>query len=271
VGALADLLGLLGFGGGLFGMGTYFTRGGLATWLKLVVVLPFALLVALGVLNVASRARTLLLGYLVIPVALAGLISLKMNVFYERYFSFVVPPYAILAAAGLTKLATCGRDGWRRAALIVVTTAVLVAGNVPALAAVYRGPWRYDWRAAAQYVEARGRPDDLIVYIPAYANLPFDYYFDGPQGRLRLTPYEILREANGVGRAGTMREAQVRALAERHPRMWIVATIPLGYEARMRFARLVAPYFTEVEGRDFGRVYVFLWRSRVYAARGGHR
>ena len=53
--------------------------------------------------------------------------------------------------------------------------------------------------------------------------------------------------------------------------MWIVATIPIGYEARKEINKLLVPVFREVEGRSFGLVFTFLWESRVYGGASGRR
>jgi len=46
-------------------------------------------------------------------------------------------------------------------------------------------------------------------------------------------------------------------------RAWIIATVPIGYEARVQVAKVLAPYFREVDGKAFGLVYAFLWDSRL--------
>jgi mannosyltransferase len=264
--ALADLVGLLSFGGELLGMGSYHQRSPLPLLWKFAVVLPFLLLVVLGAVSVPARARAFLVCSLALPVTVAGLVSVKMNIFYDRYFSFVVPPYAILLAAGMWGLGR-GVPELRRTALAAGAGLLAVVYSLPALGTIYYGPSPYNWRGAAAYVAERARPDDLIMYIPAFAYLPFDYYFSGPQVRAQLNPRELLPKGTALHAAWLARQQELGALAAQHPRMWIVATIPLGVEARLRFQELVRPYFVEREGRDFHRVYVFLWESKVYRPR----
>ncbi|MDR7556482.1 MAG: glycosyltransferase family 39 protein [Armatimonadota bacterium] len=266
--ALADLVGLLSFGGELLGMGSYHQRSLLPLLGKLAVVLPFLLLLVLGIFSVPPRARAFLVSYLALPVAVAGLVSIKMNVFYDRYFSFVIPPYAILLAGGIWGIGR-GAPELRRTALAAGAGLVVVVYSLPALGTIYYGPSPYDWRGAAAYVAERARPDDLIMYIPAFAYLPFDYYFSGPQVRAQLNPRELLPKGTTPRAEWLAKQQELHALAAQHPRMWIVATIPLGVEARLRFQELVRPYFVEREGRDFRWVYVFLWESKVYRPRAG--
>jgi uncharacterized membrane protein len=270
VGAVTDLLGLLGYGGGSFAMGTYFHRGLLPLAQRLPLLLPFVLLPAVGVAALDGwRKRVLLLGYWLVPIAAVSIVSLRWNIFYERYFSFVLPPFAIVMAAGV--LAAGG--AWPRISRIATAAILLILTTytAPALADLYRAPAPYNWRAAAQHVAGRVRPRDLLLFIPAYGRIPFDYYYRGPQARVTLNPKRVLGAKVALGDSAT---AEVRAdqgtvliatLAQRHPRLWIIATLPIGYEARKEVGRVLAPYFREVEGLDFGGVFTFLWESRRYA------
>jgi len=268
LGALTDALGMFSFGGGLFGMGTYFRRGFLPLEQRAAVLLPFLLIVAVGVSALPGRGRRALLvsGWL-LPVLLPAAVSLRWNIFYERYFSFVLPAFCILLAAGVFALADLA--GQRRG--IVAAALLLLIGSftTPALADVYRNTHQlYDWRGAARHVSTNGRADDFLLYVPAFTRIPFEYYFQGPQERLGLNPREILTPSQ-LAALGKLRlrtglePAFVASIARRHPRMWIVSTIPLGYDARMRINTALTPSFREVEGRTFGQVYAFLWESRL--------
>jgi len=265
--AETDLLGLLSFGGGSFGMGDYFRRGFLQLDQRLPLLLPFILLPAMGIGALGGwRKRIFLLSYLIVPIALVSLISVRWNIFYERYFSFVLPPFAIMTAAGI--LGT-GRN-WPRTPWIATAALLLVvsAYTGPALADVYRGPWLHNWRGAAQHVAARACPSDLLLFVPSFARYPFDYYFRGPQSRVNLRgkrgPEGKLDLGNPAAAevAGDEGTALIAVMAERHPHLWIIVTIPLGYENRKEVSRVLAPYFREVEGREFGWVFTSLWESR---------
>lgn len=80
--ALTDLLGLLSFGGGLFGMGTYFRRGTLALGYQGPLLLPFILLVVGGAAYLTGwRRRVFVLGYWLVPVLALSAVSLRWNMF----------------------------------------------------------------------------------------------------------------------------------------------------------------------------------------------
>jgi 4-amino-4-deoxy-L-arabinose transferase-like glycosyltransferase len=263
--ALTDLMGMFSFGGGLFGMGTYFRRGPLLLEYRAAILLPFVLLALCGVAGLGGwRRRAFVLGYWLLPVLTIAVISLKWNMFYERYFSFVLPPFATLLAAGVCYLAEAVRRPGKVVALVSVLM-FLASFNLPALADVYRARTAYEWRGTAQYVTARARADDFILFVPAFARIPFEYYFEGRQARMSLNPKERpLAERRQVQFETSFDRNKMAALARGHPRMWIIATIPIGYQARKEIGKILEPYFREVDGRDFGLVYAFLWESRLF-------
>ncbi len=264
LGALTDLLGMLSFGGGLFGMGTYFRRGSLGLEYRVPLLLPFMLLAAAGVAGLSDRRRrAFVLSYLLIPVALVSLISLRWNIFYERYFTFVLPPYAILLASGVTYTAGDLRSR-QRAAISAGLVAIVAAYQWAGLTVFTRTPSSYDWRALARHVASRAGPQDYILYIPAFARIPFEYYFKGTQARGSLNPREVIVARDDVRFQAEVDTVRMADVAREHPRMWIVATVPIGYEARKQIGRALAPYFQEVEGRSFGLVYAFLWESKIW-------
>ncbi len=208
------------------------------------------------------RKRLFLLAYWAVPVATVALISLGWNIYYERYFSFVLPPFAILLAGGVFYVTESLRPPAGRVA-VVSLLALLASFNVPALVDVYRQPPTYDWRGAAARVTKAARPDDFLLFIPAFARIPFLYYFQGPQRRAALNPNVSPKNPDKIDLVASDIE-KMKAIARRHPRMWIAATIPIGYNTRKEIAKVLAPAFREIDGRQYGQVYIFLWESRLY-------
>ncbi|MDR7459038.1 MAG: glycosyltransferase family 39 protein [Armatimonadota bacterium] len=256
---LADLLGLLAFGGRLYGLGTYYTVGTTGFVLTAPLLLPFALLAAYGIATCPSRSSAwfLALGTLV-PLGLAGLVSLRWNVFYSRYFSFVLPAVALALAGGMWTLAAGFADKRRALAALLVLP---VSSVVPVLSEYYRVPGYGDWRAAARYLDAHLRPGDIVLFVPASGAEVVTYYLPRRIPSMALDPGEVLAPA-ATGPGGPLAPRRVQALAAGHPRLWIVATLPLGYPTRRRLGETLAPHFVEAWGRDFHRVYLFLWLSR---------
>ena len=269
--ALVDLFGMFSFGGGLFGMGTYFGRGTLPFVYQGPVLLPFLLLMVGGVAYLGGwRRRAFVLGYWLVPVLAVSAISLRWNMFYERYFSFVLPPFALLVAGGVLYLVEAVP---RRARIPVCAgvVALLASFLAPALVDTYRAKAAYDWRGLAVYVSVKSRPDDFILYVPAFARIPFEYYYKGDQQRDGFNPTFKIEDQTATYSTKNGREMFAR-IARSHPRMWIIATIPLGYQVRLEIAEQLKPYFREVDGTSLGLAYAFLWESRVYhAPRGAPR
>jgi 4-amino-4-deoxy-L-arabinose transferase-like glycosyltransferase len=266
IGVLTDVMGMWSFGGGLFGMGTYFRRSVLPLEARFTILLPFVFIIIAGVAGLPGwRRRAYLLGYWLLPVLTIAAVSLRWNLFYERYFSFVLPPFAILLAAGVFRAADTLRGSGRVVATVSLL-AVLAAFTLPALAPAHRVGPAYNWRGAAGYITARAQPSDFLLFVPAFARIPFEYYFQGHQARSSLNPPQVPTGAGTALKADVDTQA-LTAVSRQHPRMWIIATIPVRYEARMQIARALAPYFREIEGKDFGLVYTFLWESRLYRTR----
>src|SRR3990170_899494 len=86
--ALTELGGLLGFGGGLFGLGTYYRRGTLSIGYETAILIPFLLLALCGLVGLGKgRARAFVVSYWLLPIVTVTLIALKWDIFQERYFS----------------------------------------------------------------------------------------------------------------------------------------------------------------------------------------
>jgi len=159
------------------------------------------------------------------------------------------------------------RDSCRASATSEISgkrPAAIASFNVPALVNLYRTGTPYDWRALAHFVRDNARTDDFILFVPAFARIPFEYYFEGPQKRMSVNPREVISANRQVRFKTQINVGKFAAVARGHPRMWIIATIPIGEEARKEIAKILAPYFREVEGKSFGLVYAFRWESRVY-------
>jgi 4-amino-4-deoxy-L-arabinose transferase-like glycosyltransferase len=263
--ALVDLMGLLSFGGGLFGAGTYYRRGTLPPLLQIGLLLPFLVLALVGLTRMGSRQRTFLASCVLVPIALTALIAIRNDVFQERYFSFVHPPFAIMLGAGIVSL-LAGR-GLARSVLVGAGVPLLVGLTVAALVGVNRDHPAYDWRGAGRYVTAEARADDVLLYVPPFVAIPFEHYYRGGQARPRLPSAEVLASAKQAAQGKlrlrtTVPVGELTALARTHPRMWLVSSVALGPRVAVGMAEVLAPHFRQVEERRFGLVSISLWESR---------
>lgn len=263
-GSVTSLLGMWSFGGHALGFDGWFGGATAPLAAQLAVLIPFLVLAALGweALRRYPPATWFVFCYLVIPVALVLLVSLRQNVYYARYFSYLYPAFAVLLASGMVRLGSILKPAAPRT---VVLAAILVSlgFSAPVLNDIYTHPRLsvHDWRAAARLVTQRARHDDIVVVIPATGYLPFMYYFRGSQWVVPLTPREFLEIRTGRITEDPAAEARSRALfrsfAAAHEGMWLVITGPFPDAAMDRLRLLVSSLYEVRSKADFRGVVAF--------------
>jgi len=128
--------------------------------------------VTVVVLGVAwwQRRSVALIAWLLVPVALLAVLSLRSNVFLPRSLVFVAPAFAVTVGWALA-------DAPRRLGL---ACGLLLAGaNLFGLAMYFTepNPWvRSDLRAAAWQVADEFRQGDLVIHTSRFSYRPFQYY-----------------------------------------------------------------------------------------------
>lgn len=266
---LLDLFGLFGFGGELLGMGGYMHSGGLPAWQAALIVAPFVALAAVGCYRLRGDRAWLLFCYWAVPVLLALAVSQRFNIFFPRYFSFVVPPFALLLAAGVDGLAAaagaCARVA-RRWPTVAAVTVTLLAVNLPVINGfVYRDIATYDWRGAARLVTAAAGPHDALLFVPGFGETSFTYYYKGSLPRFQLTPVEVYAMVHFKSvPIPRVDRRWARGLAEHHAYLWIVTTAPLPDSAFGRLGNLLEEAFDPPLMWDFRAVNVYRTRSRLF-------
>lgn len=134
---------------------------GRISWDNKILYAVFTVAVGAGYLwmSVRSRVKTLWF-WLLIPLLLGLLLSLKVSVFTYFRFLFVLPAFTLLLAGGAKN---------RIAVIFVVLISLL------SLAWFNLNPrfWREDWRSAVAYMEAGGG----IVEMPSLAQADPIYYY----------------------------------------------------------------------------------------------
>ena len=271
---LFDLLAQFGFGGELLGTGGYHHGGVLPLWQEALVVLPVAALLVAGAYRFRGRSAWCLVCYWAGPIVLALLVSVQRNVFYARYFSFLAPAFSVLLAAGIQSVTSVVLTRVRqpahvRSAALATAVALIVLANVPVANGYrYQRLGDYDWRGAAAVVSRAAGANDYLLFVPAFAHLPFEYYYKGRLDRYELTPTEVYQYVR-MAPAPKIDAAWVRQVAAAHPRLWIIATIPMTDTSLFRLEGLLKDSFTPGHVWDFNDVWVFSLTSRVYAREAG--
>ncbi len=264
--SLADLAGLLAFGGTLFGMGNYFGDGTAAPLVEIALTLPFILLLLAGAWHLRSnRGRLMLIVLpLVVPVASVFAVSLVKPMFYARWFSFVGPFFSVLLALGIYAVGEAVRR-WRDRVVAVLIVCVLGL-QIPALGKYYLDPAArpYDWRAAAGIVQKYAHPGDFILYVSVESQIALSYYLGEPYPSLTINPIETVSRGD---RRPVFTAVQARRLAAKHARVWVVTTAPVTPAMQRRLHAALDPVYWPVAHLGFGYVWVTLVQRRSTAAR----
>lgn len=118
-----------------------------------------------------GRRVAALWAWMLLPVLGLYAISLRVPMFLDRYLIWIGPAFYLLAAWGIEQV--WSRSRW-------------VAGAVLAVMIVWNGwgiweqtvtPIKADMRAAAAYVKAQRRPDELVLLHLSYLGYTFEYYY----------------------------------------------------------------------------------------------
>ncbi|MBA2564608.1 MAG: glycosyltransferase family 39 protein [Gemmatimonadetes bacterium] len=163
-------------------------------------------------------AGAFLLLWLLLPVTLVYLVSRVKPLFVDRYLSFCLPPFVLLAAAGLQRVAPRAI----RAAMLLALVALAGRG----LVWYYDGDDKEDWRGATAHILAEARRGDAVVFHAAYVARAYEYYRDRFEAG-RKPPALVSPSLGYVHfvRTADPREltpSLLRSLPKRYGRVWIV-------------------------------------------------
>ncbi len=256
-----DLLGLFAFGGSLFGTTGYLSGGSLGPAERLIVLLPFLVVLWLGATAMASDRRIAALLGLPPAVTIAATLaaSLAKPVFLLRWFSFLVPFYAVFLARGIVAAGERFRERGDRVSVLLA--AGLLLYSAPVLDRYYLDPLSrpYQWRAAAALVKTLARPRDFFVYADGPAEQTFTYYFPDAHPSVNLDPLD--GGPLGGRRRDPLAAAEVRRLAERFPRVWLVVNSAPRASLSRRVLPALGVAFRSGGVRDFHGVAVYLFET----------
>lgn len=121
-----------------------------------------------------GRRCALLLSWLLLPIAMIYLISLRQPVFTERYIIWIGPAALLLMALGLRVVAAnSGRLALPLTAILLLYTLGLWSG----LAWQQKNQViKYDLRSAIQYVDQHRRRDELLILQIPHQEWAYRYY-----------------------------------------------------------------------------------------------
>jgi mannosyltransferase len=253
---------------------------GANTWL-LLAIYAVACVVATAPLGKTLFARNqtwetwrcqFLLIWLLLPIALTFILSFARPVFLPRYMIFCLPPFIILAAAGLARL----RPSWVLAAALTGTLLLSMQG----ILFIYGHDFdneRDAAGAATNFILDHSEPGDALILHGAATRAPYEFFLsqrtlNAPVGALpapQIGP-EILFPHNGAALEyrdfmGKPTADLLRTIPASHQRVWVMlmnnqpngipdaTTVMLTQTLPDSFPRVQRWQFPKVEVRLYSR------------------
>jgi len=201
------------------------TYGMLADYLNLrsapFLVYPVAAFFFLGLLSLGRRAILVLVWFLApLPILLATRYWVQ-----PRYFSYFLPVFLLVTAAGLTWLAaaiTPRQRGWQQAAVLIALTGLAAMPSLIQLPGYYREPQEDQWREVTALVESSYQAGDLVLVSSAYdpTPLPYDWYSTVPADKL---PRQVFPQEPQKGVLTQVEQLELLpGVTEGYERVWFV-------------------------------------------------
>lgn len=133
------------------------------------ILITFTIILALlAARRLARRDYLFLLSLFAIPIATMYLFSLSKPIFLSRALIFCIAPFLMLIAGGIV--------GLNRARLGYGLAVALVLLNLISLYRLYTVSIKEEWDIASGYVAANASAGDLVLFLAADTQIPFDYY-----------------------------------------------------------------------------------------------
>jgi len=212
-----------------------------------------------GAVALARRQRraTVLVGScLLIPLAIVYLLSLRRPMFHERYLIFVLPPYLLFLASGITAWA-----GWmrRRSRLMAMALAALPMAFLIGAAALSLINHFYDpgyaksppWREMVQFLHLQSQSGDVV--IQNYPDPALAYYLADCPPHV-LVPAEVPFSRQEVEKALT-------DLVNGHSRLWLVPTRSADWDAEGLVETWFDRHGDPIDQQQFGALRLRLYQS----------
>jgi mannosyltransferase len=199
---------------------------------------------------------TLLLCWLLIPIALGAVISMVWPILVTRYFIVVLPALVMLIAVGLAVV----RPAVQVALLVVV---LVIAAQGLGVYYAQNHKEGENWRGLVQYVADEAQSGDRVLFLSRFGRRPFEYYLDRHAGLASsLTPmYPTMPWGSyapvvGEAQVGDTRTWARDLEADEPARVWVVLLwggFRTGDDDGAPFQRVLARHYVETDHVFFGR------------------
>ena len=187
--------------------------------------------------------------WMLVPVLGLYLISLRLPMFVDRYLIWIGPAFYMLIARGLDQIRR------RSMGVFFVCLVLWLWLNGQGIVQQSTTPIKSEFRAAAQYVQERRQPDELVLFHISYVRYTFEYYYGD------ASPW-----AEGIpADASTTEQAVDTLMRERtagYDALWLVLSEAAMWDPRgMTLAWLEAHAWVD-QRADFERVTVIRYVLR---------
>jgi mannosyltransferase len=148
--------------------GGYSSLNGIITFIYLILMIG-------GIVYLYTKDRNKCLFcamFMILPIVISVLISSKMTM-NPRYLIYLLPVYFAL-------IAMCFPIIFRyipNRNLLYIIVILIGVINAPLLAEYYSNYTKEDWRGFAGIVQSKTQDGDVIVLVPSYMSVPFNYYY----------------------------------------------------------------------------------------------
>lgn len=247
---------------------TLFLTGNGGAWLTLLYV---AAIVA-GVITALRRQKPanwdvwrfrFLLLWLLFPIVIVFLISQLKPLYLIRYFIFVLPSLALLAAAALARLPS----RW----LLTPALVLLAFLSLRGVEHFYNQDFdisREDWRDASRYLLTHAQRGDAVLFHHPMGRMPYEYY-RSTIPTVNSPTVVFPRSGDALSfrdfYTGHAKDAVLESLPSYYNRLWVVLVYtqtPGGQDATTQFLTdLYARKYASLEREEFAGIELRLYHG----------
>lgn len=207
-----------------------------------------------------SWKYSFLLTWLILPVVLVLVVSVRWPVFEPRFLIFCLPPVILLASNALSRL----RSNAVFAGALVVLVGLSLYGTYSHSRSRVEPEHTDDWRNATRYVVSQAQASDAVLFSYSEERLAFDEYrtqfhmADIPIHEFPAqTDLELL-----TTRPSRPSPDLLDQLVSNYQRVWVISAFQPNQHSLPTEAALTA-HFSEREDQSFGFVRVELFQDKI--------
>jgi mannosyltransferase len=143
----------------------------------------FLILSSLGIIWLVFKevTKAYLLLWIIAATFIVSIVMSSHIPILPRYMIFLMIPFALGIASLYRPIANFASGGTKTTALCLMFIVVVCAMGIPFYQTYYTQYFKEDWRGIAQDLSATAVPGDVIVPLPAYISMPFEFYYNASE------------------------------------------------------------------------------------------